>query len=71
MAAPDFRREQIYDLKGASSYFGVLIPLAGRSIILLLSKKMAILVDHGIATLGVPQALSGFGGGFTLRLEER
>ena len=28
--------------------------------IILLSKKMAVLVDHGIATLGAPQALGGF-----------
>ena len=28
--------------------------------IVLLSKKMAALVDHGIATLGAPQALGGF-----------
>ena len=28
--------------------------------IILLSKKMAVLVDHGIVTLGAPQALGGF-----------
>ncbi len=28
--------------------------------IVLLSKKMAALVDHGIETLGAPQALGGF-----------
>ena len=28
--------------------------------IVLLSKKMAVLVDHGTVTIGAPQALSGF-----------
>jgi len=28
--------------------------------IVLLSKKMAVLVDHGTATLGAPQAIGGF-----------
>ena len=31
-----------------------------RAPVVLLSKNMAILVDHGTATLGAPQALSGF-----------
>ncbi len=41
------------------SYHAVLLPLTMLPIILL-SKKMAVLVDHGIATLGAPQALGGF-----------
>jgi len=40
-------------------YHALLLPLTMLPIILL-SKKMALLVDHGIGTLGAPQALSGF-----------
>ena len=40
-------------------YHAILLPLTMLPIILL-SKKMAVLVDHGIATLGAPQALGGF-----------
>jgi len=41
------------------AYHAVLLPLTMLPIVLL-SKKMAALVDHGIATLGAPQALGGF-----------
>ncbi|MFQ5761378.1 MAG: calcium:proton antiporter [Acidiferrobacterales bacterium] len=41
------------------TYHSVLLPLTMLPIILL-SKEMAILVDHGIVTLGAPQALGGF-----------
>ena len=41
------------------AYHAVLLPLTMLPIVLL-SKKMATLVDHGIATLGAPQALGGF-----------
>lgn len=40
-------------------YHALLLPLTMLPIILL-SKKMAVLVDHGIITLGAPQALGGF-----------
>ncbi len=40
-------------------YHAAFLPLTMLPIILL-SKKMAVLVDHGIATLGAPQALGGF-----------
>ncbi len=40
-------------------YHALLLPLTMLPIILL-SKKMAILVNHGISTLGAPQALGGF-----------
>jgi Ca2+:H+ antiporter len=40
-------------------YHAVLLPLTMLPIVLL-SKKMAVLVDHGIATAGAPQALGGF-----------
>ena len=40
-------------------YHAVLLPLTMLPIVLL-SKKMAILIDHGMATLGAPQALGGF-----------
>jgi Ca2+:H+ antiporter len=40
-------------------YHALLLPLTMLPIILL-SKKMAVLVDHGITTLGAPQALGGF-----------
>ena len=40
-------------------YHALLLPLTMLPIILL-SKKMALLVDHGIGTLGAPQALGGF-----------
>ena len=40
-------------------YHALLLPLTMLPIILL-SKKMAVLVDHGIATVGAPQALGGF-----------
>lgn len=40
-------------------YHALLLPLTMLPIVLL-SKQMAILVDHGIATLGAPQALGGF-----------
>jgi Ca2+:H+ antiporter len=40
-------------------YHALLLPLTMLPIVLL-SKKMAVLVDHGIATLGAPQALGGF-----------
>ena len=40
-------------------YHAILLPLTMLPIILL-SKKMAVLVDHGIATLGAPQAIGGF-----------
>jgi Ca2+:H+ antiporter len=41
------------------AYHAVLLPLTMLPVVLL-SKKMAILVDHGIGTLGAPQALGGF-----------
>ncbi|MCP4289297.1 MAG: calcium:proton antiporter [Gammaproteobacteria bacterium] len=41
------------------SYHILLLPLTMLPIILL-SKKMAVLVEHGIATLDAPQALGGF-----------
>ncbi len=41
------------------AYHAVLLPLTMLPIVLL-SKKMAALVDHGIETLGAPQALGGF-----------
>ncbi len=41
------------------AYHAVLLPLTMLPIILL-SKKMAVLVDHGISTLSAPQALGGF-----------
>jgi len=41
------------------AYHAVLLPLTMLPIVLL-SKNMAALVDHGIATLGAPQALGGF-----------
>jgi Ca2+:H+ antiporter len=41
------------------TYHAVLLPLTMLPIILL-SKKMAVLVDHGISALGAPQALGGF-----------
>ncbi len=40
------------------AYHALLLPLTMLPIVLL-SKKMATLVDHGIATLGIPQALGG------------
>lgn len=40
-------------------YHALFLPLAMLPIILL-SKKMAVLVDHGMATLGAPQAIGGF-----------
>ncbi len=40
-------------------YHALLLPLTMLPIVLL-SKKMAALVDHGTATLGAPQALGGF-----------
>jgi Ca2+:H+ antiporter len=40
-------------------YHALLLPLTMLPIVLL-SKKMAVLVDHGTATIGAPQALSGF-----------
>ncbi len=40
-------------------YHALLLPLSMLPIVLL-SKKMALLVDHGIASLGAPQALGGF-----------
>lgn len=40
-------------------YHALLLPLTMLPIVLL-SKKMAVLVDHGIATIGAPQALGGF-----------
>ena len=40
-------------------YHALLLPLTMLPIVLL-SKKMAVLVDHGIETLGAPQALGGF-----------
>ncbi len=40
-------------------YHAVLLPLTMLPIVLL-AKKMAVLVDHGTATLGAPQALGGF-----------
>ena len=40
-------------------YHALLLPLTMLPIVLL-SKKMAVLVDHGIVTLGAPQALGGF-----------
>ncbi len=40
-------------------YHALLLPLTMLPIVLL-SKKMAVLVDHGIATVGAPQALGGF-----------
>lgn len=40
-------------------YHALFLPLTMLPIILL-SKKMAVMVDHGIATLGAPQALGGF-----------
>lgn len=40
-------------------YHALLLPLIMLPIVLL-SKKMAVLVDHGIATVGAPQALGGF-----------
>ncbi len=40
-------------------YHALFLPLSMLPIVLL-SKKMALLVDHGIATLGAPQALGGF-----------
>lgn len=40
-------------------YHALLLPLIMLPIVLL-SKKMAVLVDHGIATIGAPQALGGF-----------
>jgi Ca2+:H+ antiporter len=41
------------------AYHAWLLPLTMLPIVLL-SKKMALLVDHGITTLGAPQALGGF-----------
>ena len=41
------------------AYHAVLLPLTMLPVVLL-SKKMATLVDHGISTLGAPQALGGF-----------
>lgn len=40
-------------------YHALLLPLTMLPIVLL-SKKMAVLVDHGTATLGAPQAIGGF-----------
>ena len=40
-------------------YHAILLPLMMLPIVLL-SKKMAVLVDHGIAIVGAPQALGGF-----------
>ena len=40
-------------------YHSLLLPLTMLPIVLL-SKKMAVLVDHGITTVGAPQALGGF-----------
>ena len=40
-------------------YHALFLPLSMLPIVLL-SKKMALLVDHGIATLSAPQALGGF-----------
>ena len=41
------------------AFHALFLPLCMLPIVLL-SKKMALLVDHGIATLGAPQALGGF-----------
>ena len=41
------------------AYHATLLPLTMLPIVLL-SKKMAVLIDHGIAILGAPQALGGF-----------
>lgn len=40
-------------------YHALLLPITMLPIILL-SKKMAVMVDHGISTMGAPQALGGF-----------
>lgn len=40
-------------------YHALFLPLSMVPIVML-SKKMAVLVDHGIGTLGAPQALGGF-----------
>ncbi len=48
------------DIKVRSlGYHALLLPLTMLPIVLL-SKKMAVLVDHGITTVGAPQALGGF-----------
>ena len=41
------------------AFHALFLPLSMLPIVLL-SKKMALLVDHGIATLGAPQAMGGF-----------
>jgi Ca2+:H+ antiporter len=41
------------------TYHALLLPLCMLPIVLL-SKKMALLVDHGISVMGAPQALGGF-----------
>ncbi len=40
-------------------YHALMLPITMLPIILL-SKKMAVMVDHGISTMGAPQALGGF-----------
>lgn len=54
----DNTHEDHHGVKGIS-YHALLLPLTMLPIILL-SKKMALLVDHGIETLGAPQAIGGF-----------
>lgn len=62
--APAGGSEDLHDDHGnlvvrSIGYHAVLLPLTMLPIILL-SKKIAVLVDHGIVTLGAPQALGGF-----------
>jgi Ca2+:H+ antiporter len=61
---PDNAPDEVHDDHGdlvvrSLAYHALLLPLTMLPIVLL-SKKMAVLVDHGIVSLGAPQALGGF-----------
>jgi len=51
--------EHAHGVARSLRYHGLLLPLTMLPLVLL-SKKMAVLVDHGIETLGAPHALGGF-----------
>lgn len=54
----NIKHEEHHFVKGIG-YHALLLPITMLPIILL-SKKMAVMVDHGITIMGAPQALGGF-----------
>jgi Ca2+:H+ antiporter len=59
-AEEDARDDDHHDLDVRSTPYHTVFLICMLLVVILLSKKMAMLVDHGIGVLGAPQALGGF-----------